>query len=208
MYSKQTLNVLMELAHQPFLVFANQVERKTDNTLETLQLLSKETQVTAGRISDYLDIKPSSVTQIIKKLEETEMAVKVKSTEDARVVFVEITEKGKAALEDRKNASVGLNDAIFQGLSETEIKDLLRYLQQIQENLSSEAFREMVEEVFGDDRRWQQFSKMSAHFGRAREQMMERGRYDRMHGGMHGGMHGMFRDDFGSRESFFDRRKR
>ena len=69
MNKDEILDNLMKVSHEPFLVFANRVEEKTDNALETLKLLAKETNVTPGRISEYLDIKPSSVTQIIKKLE-------------------------------------------------------------------------------------------------------------------------------------------
>lgn len=206
MNTKRILDLLMVLSHEPLLVFANQIDEKTDNTFETLRLLSKEKQVTAGRISTYLDIKPSSVTQIIKKLEETGMAVRVKSKEDARVVFVELTEKGKEALKERGAIFDGLNESLFQGFSEAELENLGAYLEKIRENISSESFKEKINVIFGDDQRWQQFSKMSAHFGRAREQMMERGRH--RGGGIHGAVREMFQDGVDDSASFFDRRKR
>ena len=62
------LNKLLKIAQQPYLIFASSIEEKPDNTFETLKLLASEENVTAGRIAEYLDIKPSSVTQIIKKL--------------------------------------------------------------------------------------------------------------------------------------------
>lgn len=206
MNTNHILKLLMTLSHEPFLVFVSHMDEKVDNTFETLRLLSKETQVTAGRISNYLDIKPSSVTQIINKLEETGMVVRVKSKEDARVVFVELTEKGKETLEERGAIFDGLNESLFQGFSEGELANLATYLEKIRENISSETFNERINEIFGDDQQWQQFSKMSAHFGRAREQMMERGRH--RGGGIHGAVREMFQGGFDDPSSIFDRRKR
>ena len=91
MNKDEILDNLMKVSHEPFLVFANRVEEKTDNALETLKLLAKETNVTPGRISEYLDIKPSSVTQIIKKLEKAGTVLREKSPKDSRV-----TEIGRA----------------------------------------------------------------------------------------------------------------
>ncbi len=168
------LNKLMEIAHQPFLIFASQVERKTDNAFDTLLLLSKEDGVTAGRISEYLDIKPSSVTQIIKKLEAAGTVERVKSEEDARVTFVRLTDTGSRSIKDRGDFSSGLRDELFKGFEDEELEKLEEYLSRIAENISDEEFKSKLNTIFGDDRRWHHFSQMSAHLGRAREQMLER----------------------------------
>ncbi|MDH6363900.1 DNA-binding MarR family transcriptional regulator [Enterococcus sp. PF1-24] len=174
MHENNILNNLTNIARQPFLIFANQVDEKTDNALETLQLLAKEEEVTAGRISEYLDIKPSSVTQIIKKLEEAGTAEKVKSQKDARVTYVKLTAKGRESLEYRGNISVNLRDELFKDFTEEELTKLDNYLARMATNVSSEEFQEKLNKIFGDDQRWQQFEKMSAHFGRARGQMLDR----------------------------------
>ncbi|MGX7738460.1 MarR family winged helix-turn-helix transcriptional regulator [Enterococcus faecalis] len=61
-------------------------------------MLASEENVTAGRIAEYLDIKPSSVTQIIKKLESVKAVKRVKNESDARVTFVVLTDKGRESL--------------------------------------------------------------------------------------------------------------
>lgn len=174
MYKNSILNTLMEITQQPFLIFANQVAEKTDNALETLRLLAKEENVTAGRISEYLDIKPSSVTQIIKKLEEAGTAERVKSLEDARVTYVKLTAKGRESLAYQGTISTSLNDELFKDFTEVELAQLDDYLTRMASNISSTEFQDKLKELFTDDKRWQHFGKMSAHFGRAREQMMDR----------------------------------
>nr|WP_241645800.1 MarR family transcriptional regulator [Pediococcus acidilactici] len=103
MHKDEILDNLMKITHQPFLVFANRVEEKTDNTFETLKLLAKEENVTAGRISEFLDIKPSSVTQIIKKLERAGTVVREKSPSDSRVTIIKITDKGTESLKTHES---------------------------------------------------------------------------------------------------------
>ncbi|MGG7078593.1 MarR family winged helix-turn-helix transcriptional regulator [Clostridium sardiniense] len=196
MNKNNILNKLMEITYQPFLIFANQVEEKSDNAFETLRLLEKEENVTAGRIAEYLDIKPSSVTQIIKKLEEAGTANRVKSENDARVTFVELTDKGRESINDQGKISSGLKDEMFKDFTEEELETLDKYLNRINENISSDEFNEKLNEIFGDDKRWKHFSKISAHFGRAREQMLERSGFGNdVHRGFGGGFHGRFGGD-------------
>ncbi|MGM0126134.1 hypothetical protein IGI37_003535 [Enterococcus sp. AZ194] len=188
MHENNIITHLTHLTHQPFLVFAGQMENKEDNIFEAMRLLAEEEQVTAGRISEYLDIKPSSVTQIIKKLEETGAVEKVKSAEDGRVTFIRLTEKGQKGLDEKGSISSELRREMFKGFSAEELKAFDAYTARLLENISNEAFYDKLNEIFGDDRRWRQFDKMSARFSRGREQMMRHGQF--------GGFDGFQRDAF------------
>lgn len=174
MNKTQILTHLMELTHQPFLRFVNEIEEKTDNALETLKILAAEDDVTAGRISEVLDIKPSSVTQIIKKLEAAGTAKREKSPNDSRVTLVKLTEAGRESLQEHNAFGATLKDVLFQGFTEDELNALDYYLERMVENISSEEFQTLLNEVFSNDKRWEQFGMMSARLSKAREQMMER----------------------------------
>ncbi|WP_326717415.1 MarR family winged helix-turn-helix transcriptional regulator [Vagococcus jeotgali] len=173
MYETHILNQLALLSRQPFLMFTHQMESKQDNTFKTLKFLANKEQVTAGMISEFLDVKPSSVTQIIKKLEEAGTAKRVKSKEDARVTLVEITEKGSQVLEDKKDFSDSLYDELFKGFSEEDLEKLDCYLSMLIDNLSNEKLTKEMSDFFSNDERWQHFEQMSSRFGRARGQMMD-----------------------------------
>ncbi|CAM3229354.1 MarR family transcriptional regulator [Pediococcus acidilactici] len=183
MNKDEILDNLMKITHQPFLVFANRVEEKTDNTFETLKLLAKEENVTAGRISEYLDIKPSSVTQIIKKLEQAGTVVREKSPSDSRVTIIKITDKGTESLKTHESIGGTLKDVLFKDFSDDELTNLADYLKRMVENMDGDEFKEKFSEVFSNDRRWEQFGKMSPHFERAREQMLRHNHFGRMHPG-------------------------
>ncbi len=144
MHENNILNNLMHIARQPFMFFRNEVQEKTDNAFETLRLLANEENVTAGRIAEHLDIKPSSVTQIIKKLQDVGTAERVKSEEDARVIYVLITDKGRESLKDRGNISENLKVKLFKGFEEDELEKLDDYLTRILENISGEDFQKKI----------------------------------------------------------------
>lgn len=126
-----------------------------------------------------------------------------KSATDSRVTLVKITDKGRESLKERGSISTTLKDVLFKGFAEEELAQLNTYLERMNENINRPEFQEKLAEVFGDDQRWERFNKMSAHFGRAREQMMDRsgfggfgrggfdrdafdGRFDRHYGGFEG----------------------
>lgn len=190
MNKDEILDNLMKVSHEPFLVFANRVEEKTDNALETLKLLAKETNVTPGRISEYLDIKPSSVTQIIKKLEKAGTVLREKSPKDSRVTVVKITDKGREILKTHGSIGNTLKDVLFKDFSDSELEYLDQYLERMVNNIGSDEFSEKLNEVFDNDQRWAQFGKMSPHFERAREQMLRHNHFGRMQPGDFNGFGG------------------
>lgn len=190
MNKDEILDNLMKVSHEPFLVFANRVEEKTDNALETLKFLAKETNVTLGRISEYLDIKPSSVTQIIKKLEKAGTVLREKSPKDSRVTVVKITDKGRESLKTHGSIGNTLKDVLFKDFSDSELEYLDQYLERMVNNIGSDEFSEKLNEVFDNDQRWAQFGKMSPHFERAREQMLRHNHFGRMQPGDFNGFGG------------------
>lgn len=190
MNKDEILDNLMKVSHEPFLVFANRVEEKTDNALETLKLLAKETNVTPGRISEYLDIKPSSVTQIIKKLEKAGTVLREKSPKDSRVTVVKIIDKGRESLKTHGSIGNTLKDVLFKDFSDSELEYLDQYLERMVNNIGSDEFSEKLNEVFDNDQRWAQFGKMSPHFERAREQMLRHNHFGRMQPGDFNGFGG------------------
>lgn len=154
---------MVDVIHRPIWLFYWQITHKIDNSAQTLKLLAKEQNVTAGRISEFLDIKPSSVTQIVKKLEAAKKVKRVKSDDDARVTFVVLTDEGKNALEnigDSENSEMRLREEVFKGFTEEDFKKLNEYLTRLEVNISTKEFEDKLYEMFASDKRWQRFRRM------------------------------------------------
>ena len=76
---------LARLHQYPYVLFVAHFYNWSDNSINTLRMLNTQGSLTAGQISEQLDIKPSSVTQIINKLEQVHAIKREKSSEDSRV---------------------------------------------------------------------------------------------------------------------------
>ncbi|WP_018143721.1 MarR family winged helix-turn-helix transcriptional regulator [Alloscardovia criceti] len=171
MQIKKLFANLMRLIHQLYVVFAAKFSRTTGNLMKTLAMLNDEGQMTAGKISEALDIKPSSVTQIINKLEQAGTVVREKSQEDSRVTFVQITQKGQELLKSRQAAADSLMDELFAGFSDEDIDKFNSYIEKLIDNSSQEGFRTHIHNVLSDDELIG-LDRMSASFNRAREFML------------------------------------
>lgn len=129
--------------------------------------------MTAGRISEYLDIRPSGV-QIINQLEHAGMAARVKSEDDARITFVRLTDKGEEKRRAGRLRHQALNEALFRASRNWDsLASFDGYLSRLQTSIDGEEFQHKLFDLFGDDARWRCFV-VSSRFGRARAHMMRR----------------------------------
>ena len=75
------------------------------------------------------------ITGLIDRLEKAEFASRRRCTEDRRVVFVSITDKGLAVLRQLDEPVAELERRLFGHLSEKELKELIRLLEKVREPL-------------------------------------------------------------------------
>jgi DNA-binding MarR family transcriptional regulator len=68
--------------------------------LSTLRYLNEAGPLTIGQITQYLFLSASSASELVSRMEEAGYVLRRRSTEDSRVVFVELTAKGKQLAEE------------------------------------------------------------------------------------------------------------
>ncbi len=68
--------------------------------ISTLRYLKDTGPRTIGQVTEYLFLSASSASELVSRMEEAGYVMRRRSTEDSRVVFVELTEKGKQLAED------------------------------------------------------------------------------------------------------------
>jgi DNA-binding MarR family transcriptional regulator len=76
------------------------------------------------------------ITGLIDRLERAEFACRRRCTEDRRVIFVSITDKGLAVLRQLDGPLDDLERQLFGHLSEKELKELIRLLEKVREPLA------------------------------------------------------------------------
>lgn len=65
-------------------------------------LYGKDSKVTAGDISEFLNVSTARVAVILQKMEKKGLITKTKSQQDARVTVVDLTEQGKETAQEMK----------------------------------------------------------------------------------------------------------
>ncbi len=103
----------------------------THTEVEVLKFLHNKKNVTMKAIADYLYIKPSSATPVIDKLAENGNIKRVENKDDRRVVYIELTVKGKKTLEKKYKTIHKTIDKIFGKLNEKDKKILINIFEKI-----------------------------------------------------------------------------
>ena len=159
---------LARLHQYPYVLFVAHFYNWSDNSINTLRMLNTQGSLTAGQISEQLDIKPSSVTQIINKLEQVHAIKREKSSEDSRVTIVSITDDGLSILHDLENVATSIGDELLEGFSSEDVKTLNTLLGRLIENASQEAMRDHVRSILADNEHWNVMDSLVPNFKRSR----------------------------------------
>lgn len=89
-----------------------------------LHVLAKEGTLMQSQLAEILDIRPSSLTELLSKLADRGLISRTPDETDKRVINVSLTNAGKSAIENETGASDELIDSIFDGLSDEELDQL------------------------------------------------------------------------------------
>jgi DNA-binding MarR family transcriptional regulator len=95
-------------------------------------------QVTGGatvaELARWLNQDPGAMTRLLDRLEKKGLCKRVRSTEDRRVVQVELTADGEAAITEVPAVLAEVLNGHLAGFSKTEWQALRTYLQRMLEN--------------------------------------------------------------------------
>lgn len=97
--------------------------------------ISRNEQVTAQMLSNYLDLDKSYLSRLIRKLETADLIVREKSPEDGRKLYLRLTEQGivlNQELDARANERIAQQ---FSSLDETQTEHLIGAMREIREIL-------------------------------------------------------------------------
>ena len=93
-----------------------------------LRVLIHRGSATPKELADTLSVTTGNITGLVDKLEKAGLVTRTRSTEDRRVVHVELTAKARARFKQVHRASVDMLSEAFDGWTLREIQDLQRLL--------------------------------------------------------------------------------
>lgn len=98
-----------------------------------MSLLKLQQEISQKELSYLLDMSKQGLAELLGKLEMAGYIIRKPSTEDGRVMMIQLTEKGRVAAEEMEQKESG-TDTVFSCLSEEEQSNLKKYLKKIIKN--------------------------------------------------------------------------
>ncbi|MEZ5997181.1 MAG: MarR family transcriptional regulator [Hyphomonas sp.] len=105
-----------------------------------LNLLWAEDGQTVGALADQLDLEPSTLTPLLKRLEAAGFVTRDRNPENERQVLIHVTAEGRALR--GKVGCVGARLVENSGMSLDELADLNRRVRRLRDNLNRELTRD------------------------------------------------------------------
>lgn len=117
-------------------------------------LVDSPAGLTNAEIAEILDIRPSSVSATLSRLEEAGLIVREPSTTDKRAVIVRLSDKGLKMVEHRSQGVSDMADQLFGCLSDDEQAELQRLLDKLSQHAGDLDPQDVMH--FGHDHDWPQ----------------------------------------------------
>lgn len=89
-----------------------------------LKVLADRETITQSELQNIVDVKSGSLSEILAKMEEHDFITREKDENDKRKTNISITEKGKEAVNLKKEQRLKSSQELFQNISEEEKEQL------------------------------------------------------------------------------------
>jgi DNA-binding MarR family transcriptional regulator len=100
-----------------------------------LLLIAENDGIIQRDLAEEMDVRPSSMTEMLLKMERLGLVVRKQDEKDQRVMHIYLTDEGKNAAEESSKATGAMADAMYQSLTEEEIGQLLALIEKLSSNL-------------------------------------------------------------------------
>lgn len=111
-----------------------------------LLFLEEEKSKTQKELADMLNVKPASMTDVLKRMEKNGLIERNRGENDLRTMHVTITEKGKDKSDEFLQKERDLETLFFKGFSDKEKESFLKLFAKMTDNIMSELDCTGVEE--------------------------------------------------------------
>lgn len=152
--------------------FSNHDFNMMDGKGRLLSVLKQKDGLTQRELCEELDIRPSSVGELVRKLEANNLVIRQNNEDDRRVMNVYLTESGRKLVEGTSSEQTEIQAYLFKDVSEEEKDVFARVLKKMIISLEE---KYPMQNVDGDVRRP---GRMHCRNGKGRR---NRDNDDRMH---------------------------
>ena len=97
--------------------------------------IGKAGEISQKELSDYMDIKESSMVRLIDRMEKEELVERRKDSEDRRISKIILTDKGKFLKEELMPRGQEFQDDVLKGISKENLEIFKEVLQRMIDNI-------------------------------------------------------------------------
>jgi len=108
-----------------------------DSYVFLLFMIFRKGKIKTTELSDYFSITPGAATAIADKLENMEFITRNRDARDRRIVQIELTDKGKGYVEQRKSEHIALFQTILHDYSEKDLEAAIQILSKLTASIAS-----------------------------------------------------------------------
>lgn len=97
--------------------------------------IGKVEEISQKELSDYMDIKESSMVRLIDRMEKEELVERRKKVEDRRITKIVLTAKGKFLREELMPIGQLFHNDVLQGISKADLNVFKNVLKKMIDNV-------------------------------------------------------------------------
>ncbi|GAA0769413.1 MarR family transcriptional regulator [Clostridium subterminale] len=98
--------------------------------------IGKAGEISQKELSDYMDIKESSMVRLIDRMEKEELVERRKDSEDRRITKIILTDRGKFLKEELMPIGQEFQNDVVKGISKENLEVFKEVLQRMTYNIS------------------------------------------------------------------------
>ena len=97
--------------------------------------IGKVGEISQKELSDYMDIKESSMVRLIDRMEKEELVERRKDSEDRRITKIILTDRGKFLKEELMPIGQEFQNDVVRGISKENLEVFKEVLQRMTDNI-------------------------------------------------------------------------
>ncbi|MFT9077212.1 MarR family winged helix-turn-helix transcriptional regulator [Ethanoligenens sp.] len=96
-----------------------------------LMLIAENDGVIQRDLAEEMDVRPSSMTEMLSKMEQLGLVERRQDEKDQRVMHIFLTEQGKNAAKASQNATEEMANTLFAGLADEDVGKMLELTEKL-----------------------------------------------------------------------------
>jgi DNA-binding MarR family transcriptional regulator len=102
-----------------------------------LSIISRKNGASQSELAEEMDVRPSSMTETLLKMEEAGLITRKQDENDQRIMRVFLAEAGEKAVQQSNIAALDLTTGLFNGLTSEEQVQMLSLIEKLSASLET-----------------------------------------------------------------------